>query len=328
MFITPIAESFASVASRNLQIALCAATVALCTLVDPSLADAEPLHGAIMRFEFDGQPDVTFSGDGFVEANLPGEGSELFRAGARTTATTANDRYIVASSRKVRADSRLLLARFRSDKGALDTPWGTGGFVTDTIAGTFSERVIDRISVDSSGRIIAVGELIGSTRSSIFITRFNANGAFDPTFGTSGRTIFNVSATSNDAVANMGFAIDANGRFIVGGYSSDGGPTRSLLVRFASNGLLDTTFGTGGRALTTLPGTTSSFVRDVVLDLNGRIVVTGAALTSASSTTVRGMMARFSASGVLDANFNTNGVRIVTFPIGRGARSAPPSWST
>src|SRR5437899_5291669 len=66
-------------------------------------------------------------------------------------------------------------------------------------------------------------------------------------------------------------------------------------------GALDTSFGTGGIATLTLPGTLSQ-VTKMLVQPDGKIVVAGLQAGTVNSVTV----ARLNANGSLDAGFNNN----------------------
>ena len=87
-----------------------------------------------------------------------------------------------------------------------------------------------------------------------------------------------------------------DGKLVGGGQ----GPTDAYLVfRLATDGSLDPTFGTGGTV--TFDRATIDWVRDITIDPDGRIVVSG----HAGGTSV---LLRLMPDGTLDPSFGTNGV--------------------
>jgi uncharacterized delta-60 repeat protein len=106
-----------------------------------------------------------------------------------------------------------------SAAGAIDTSFGTSGFVAFDGSGSLPAATTGLVSVslDSSDRIyvafIATGGT-GFTATNAYIARFTAAGAFDTTWGTSG--VLAISAL-NSATSGLYLAQDASGNFIVGG---------------------------------------------------------------------------------------------------------------
>jgi uncharacterized delta-60 repeat protein len=173
------------------------------------------------------------------------------------------------------------------------------------------------------------GKLIvaGSTK----VVRLLANGKVDRSFGTGGSVgippLLGMSFVLADA------AVDSLGRVVVAGSvrplpsSTTLDPLRSsaAVIRFAADGSLDPSFGSGGVLVTDLgfgPPTVPSGkypgaavgVRSVAIDPQDRIVLTGGAVVKASTCGPTGTLstayvARLTDSGGPDLSFNGSGVR-------------------
>jgi hypothetical protein len=131
---------------------------------------------------------------------------------------------------------------------------------------------------------VAVLEILESRQLLSFgtpITAFGANGQSTAAF-----------STGNADPHEM--LVDGSGRIVT---VSDAG-----LARFATNGQLDSTFGTTARGRTAISNLS---VRDFAFDSSGRIIV----LALGSSGT---LLLRYTAAGRLDRSFATNGAAIVT----------------
>jgi uncharacterized delta-60 repeat protein len=111
-------------------------------------------------------------------------------------------------------------------------------------------------------------------------------------------------------------AVDAAGRVVAAGaltqpepgcqpYSSGFCQTALVVARFTASGL-DATFGTSGVAAVDLATDEDDSAYAVLVQPDGRVVVTGETRTSGSSTVL--VVARFETSGQLDATFGTGGV--------------------
>ena len=77
------------------------------------------------------------------------------------------------------------------------------------------------------------------------LLRYNANGTLDNTFDSDGRVTTTI-ATASDASA---VTLQPDGKIVAGGYSYDGVTSSVTLARYLVSGVLDTTFGTGGKVI-------------------------------------------------------------------------------
>ena len=168
-----------------------------------------------------------------------------------------------------------------------------------------TERTVRATAVQADGKVVIAGS-VGTVSSigvgQIFVGRLNADGTVDTSFGADGFTNVAVGPVS---IANA-VAIQPDGRIVVGGVSEDSAssPTNSIfaLVRFNADGSVDTSFGSSGIVTTQFGG--NEQLDSLAIDANGNILAVGA-YTEAHSTGID--LARYTASGVLDPTFATNG---------------------
>ena len=136
-----------------------------------------------------------------------------------------------------------------------------------------------------------------------------AEGDPDPTFGTvrpdNSRTgaarVDVVPGGAEDALCGV---IQGDGKIIVGGWATVAGNTDLTLFRLATDGSLDTGFGTGGSVIQTIGSGTDQALA-LALQSDGRIVVAGVASNGSDGDLV---VLRYTAGGVLDTTFGTNGI--------------------
>jgi uncharacterized delta-60 repeat protein len=141
------------------------------------------------------------------------------------------------------------LVRYTST-GALDTTFGTKGITNTTFAGfTFTPF---GFAVQKNGDILVAGEAISSAgRIEFGLARYTSNGILDATFGNSG-LVTTLVGTRVDVPTSM--LLQPNGKIVMAGFevAQEGiAPGKMSMVRYNSNGTLDTTFGTGGISLVT-----------------------------------------------------------------------------
>ena len=192
---------------------------------------------------------------------------------------------------------------------------GSGKVVTEFAGG--GAAAFD-VVVQPDGRTVAAG----TAGSAIALTRYNTDGSLDPTFGTGGRvttTIATFAARAN-AVVVLG-----DGRILAAGTRTQTArtdPTRPprlvaadfVLARYAANGTLDPSFGSGGIVVTEFAPGSFDFADDLAVQSDGRIVVAGEAAGDFA-------LARYTADGTLDATFGTGG-KVTTDFAGRGGDEA------
>jgi uncharacterized delta-60 repeat protein len=146
------------------------------------------------------------------------------------------------------------LARFNAD-GSLDTSFGTGGDVSTQI-GTAAGMVLQ-----SDGKIV-VGGLSNApsftTLSGFAAARYNPDGSLDSSFGNGGTVTTMVNPKGDTAVTTV--FLQPDGKIVLVGYHHESGPgidfSTTELVRYNTDGSLDSSFGKGGTTgLTGTPGT-------------------------------------------------------------------------
>jgi uncharacterized delta-60 repeat protein len=191
------------------------------------------------------------------------------------------------------------VARYDSD-GSLDPTFGSGGRVTTDFAAR--SDVGSAITVQPDGKILVAGAAsLAATSFDFALVRYNSDGSLDATFGTGGKvtTDFNGGL---DAAAAIGLQTD--GKIVLAGFATAGDP-HVALVRYNSNGTLDTTFGAGGKVITDINGT-RNFASALAIQSDGRIVAAGSTLTTPDSFTMFALV-RYNGDGSLDSTFGSGG---------------------
>src|SRR5262249_9745984 len=148
--------------------------------------------------------------------------------------------------------------------GSFDATFGTGGKTIVNAAGGTGYDQGWALSLLPDGRIYVAGiaQLAGNDDFSLL--RFTAGGALDTTFdpvGLDGIVTTPVLAGSDKGRA---IAVQADGKILVGGRSSNGSNDDAALVRYLSTGALDTTFGSGGKVTFDLGGSGGDCVFNIV----------------------------------------------------------------
>ncbi len=188
--------------------------------------------------------------------------------------------------------------------GNLDTTFGvasSGINFTDFNTAHNSDRIC-ALALQTDGKIVAAGE----SNNHFAVARYDSNGLLDTAnFGAPNGTV--TTAIQTSSVAN-GVAIQADGKIVVVGSSSDGARNYFTVARYNDNGSLDTAGFNAptGYIISTL-STGNDVATTVVLQNDGKIVVGG-------YTDSQFIVARYNINGTLDTTtFNApNGFRTIT----------------
>ncbi len=135
-----------------------------------------------------------------------------------------------------------------------------------------------------------------------------APGDLDATFGAGGKVITPVGLERDHAHA---IAIQTDGKIVVVGDSLVDLTWDIAVVRYQTDGSLDTSFGNGGKALTPV-GNFDDFGYAVALQSDGKIVVAGVS----DATYNNFALVRLNADGSLDSSFGTGGKVITPTSVG------------
>ncbi len=226
---------------------------------------------------------------------------------AAALAIQDDGRIVTAGYAGPSGDGAFALARFTAG-GALDPSFGVGGQVTTKVGIDVGAALV----IQPDARIVVAGTSYTAPTGGIgrvMLLRYEASGALDATFGTSGVVI--TLPVSDAEVTAM--ARQPDGRLVVIGRDASG----FMVRRYEADGSVDTGFGSGG-GVTTPIGSTSAIARAVVIEPGGRIVVAGSTTTGPGNEDFA--LARYESDGSLDATFGSGG--IVTTALGSLADAA------
>jgi uncharacterized delta-60 repeat protein len=262
-------------------------------------SEAEPVYG-IARIRRNGNLDRSLDGNGLQTAGF-GTGQEV--AGAADVAV-ASDGAIVVAGTVLNTDGfhyDFGVVRF-TKAGALDSSFsGDGREVTDFHEGEFRDDRATAVTVDSEGRVVAVGStnLPGSGVDPIAVARYDAAGELDDSLAGDGTLVSDLAPEATDVVTLP------DGRIAVsGGTASD-----FLVARFLADGTPDGGFsGDGAQTIDFDDGADEA--RALVRD-GAKLVVAGSARSRRRGTDFA--VAILKANGELDRKFGTMGHKQVDF---------------
>jgi uncharacterized delta-60 repeat protein len=260
-------------------------------------AGRTPDRFALVRYNADGTLDTSFSGDGKV--------TSYFTSGvdAATSVAIQSDGKIVAAGRAAGSGGRFAIARYTTG-GRLDATFDGDGKKTTNF--TTGEDLARDVAIQSDSKIVAAGRA-GGSGGRFALVRYNSNGSLDTSFSGDGKLTTNF--TTGDDWANE-VAIQPDGKIVAAGRAGGSGG-RFALVRYNSNGSLDTSFSGDGK-LTTDFTAGSDIATSVAIQPDGKIVAAGRSGGSGG----RFALARYSSNGSLDTSFNGVGKKTTNFTSG------------
>jgi uncharacterized delta-60 repeat protein len=256
---------------------------------------------ALARYNADGALDTTFSGDGKKTTDF-GNTADA----ALGLALQADGEAVVAG----RTGGRFALARYSEDRGSLDRAFGFDGRVTSVVS-TGGSDVAEAVALQPDGKTVVAGQSPGSgSRNATSVVRYNRNGSLDPSFGSDGRVLTKLEATSEGKAV----ALQPDGKVLVAAVIRTGA-TRFGVFRYNPNGTLDTSFS-GDGIQTTRFGILAE-PEAIALQPNGKVLLAGRVNLSGGDDFA---VVRYNANGSLDTTFDGDG-RVST-PVGQRTDSA------
>lgn len=131
------------------------------------------------------------------------------------------------------------------------------------------------------------------------------DGTLDSTFNFDGMVVTDF----NYASYSKAIATQSDGKIIgIGGNNNDSTYVRSMMiVRYLTNGDIDSTFGTSGKVFRDL-GSLTLFIKDGIIQNDGKILVVGYASNPLNSFDDQFLLSRFNSDGSIDSTFGIDGI--------------------
>jgi uncharacterized delta-60 repeat protein len=159
--------------------------------------------------------------------------------------------------------------------GALDASFGTGGRLTVNPGGDFGG--FNAVAIQPDGKIVLAGWASAGPDTEMAITRLNADGSPDTTFGTGGTTLINYSGNPGLPVFDIASAValQADGKIVVAGQTSSGSLRLATVVRLDPDGSLDPSFQNPGQGAPGIVPVRIGSANAVAVEPSGEIVFAG-----------------------------------------------------
>jgi uncharacterized delta-60 repeat protein len=232
----------------------------------------------------DGSLDISFDSDGKVTTDF---GTLDY---GYSTAIQNDGKIIVAGS----SGNSFALARYNSN-GSLDTSFDTDGKTTVNF-GT-NEDYGQSVVIQNDQKIIVAGTTTFVGLNTDFaVARFNTDGTLDNTFGVGGKVVTTVGG--EDRAYQV--ALQSDSKIVVVGTSNLASDYGYSLVRYNSNGTLDTSFDGDGKILIDLFFDINRDAFALAIQNDGKIVIGGVSDENFA-------LLRFNGNGSLDTTFDVDG---------------------
>lgn len=258
---------------------------------------------AVARLASDGSLDSNFGTNGMIiDPRLVGE--------ARCVTQAKDNKIIVAGYAMYSSTiSRwaFTVARY-NENGSIDSSFGMNGIAT-TIFGSFGD-LGSAMAFQQNGEIVLGGICqIDSNRTSILepgTAEFTSDGNLDSSYGINGRTAINVPTYAYGPFASL--VIQSDGKILISNTAYNGTYNTFNLIRYSSNGILDSSFGQNGIVYLDLGS--DSYCSSLAIDSGNNIYAAG---SNYNGVTWKPILARINLNGTLDTSFGYNGSITISF---------------
>lgn len=205
-------------------------------------------------------------------------------------AITPEDHIVVVGQVGIENGSVLAVAEY--DVEGVPNVEFNGGAMVQIDSGSGLDEAL-AVAVEADGQIV----IAGTDGEDLLVTRVNADGSLDSSFGDNG--IVQLDASAGLDAANA-VAVNADGQIVLGGVSNSGSENENLLfVQLNADGSLDEDFGENGIVNLDLGAIES--VAEIAINSEGAVVAVG---TSDESIAV----VELTSDGELNADFGVEGV--------------------
>jgi uncharacterized delta-60 repeat protein len=236
----------------------------------------------VARYNSDGTLDTTFGISGLASTYIS------FADIVSETVLQADGKILVVGTSLVGGASRdFTLVRYNAN-GTLDTSFDGDGKLT-TAVGALDDYA-NSVALQTDGKIV-VG---GTSDFNFALARYNVNGSLDTSFSGDGKLTLDLG--ESDTITAV--AIQADGKILAAGniYFNFDSRQDVALVRYNADGTLDSSFANNGKLITNF-GADNSYISDIVVQPDGKIVVSGGNGNSI-------VVVRYNANGSIDTSFD------------------------
>ena len=261
---------------------------------------------AVVRYNSDGTLDLTFSGDGYTFTDMGANFDTAF-----DVVIQPDGRIVVAGVAEHNGQADMAVARYLAD-GTLDSSFDEDGKVVTNLGSAFDRAL--GVALQSDGKIVAAGHYHNGDSLDFALVRYKTDGSLDLDFDGDGVVTTDIDEIDNDGHDVL---VQSDGKIVVVGYTFATAQNDGIftMVRYASDGSLDSAFGDNGIVLT--PVGSTDVGNGVAQQVDGKLVLVG---DSWNGTDIDVAVVRYLPNGTPDPDFGSGG--IVTTDIEGGQNGA------
>ncbi len=185
--------------------------------------------------------------------------------------------------------------------GTLDTSFGAGGVVITPI-GEYANA--NSVAIQADGKIVLAGSswIAGQSYSDLTVVRLLPDGSLDTSFGGTGKVITSFGSSSQAGRV----IVQPDGKIVAVGSAFVGNNQGLALVRYNSDGSLDSGFGSGGKIIHGVFNISRFWLGDAALQPDGKIIASGHFSAHASGGGSWDSILRCNPNGSRDTSFAWN----------------------
>ena len=194
------------------------------------------------------------------------------------------------------------ISNTKAQIGNLDTTFNlTGKATTDFSNGSDGATAL---IIQHDGKIVTCGWSQISNNYNFALVRYNTDGSLDTTFGGTGKVNQDFAGGFDQALC---LAQQIDDKIVAAGGVMHNGVEEISLMRFNTDGSLDTSFGVFGKVNTPV-STADAGANSIAILPDGRFVVCGICTTLSGGHDI--VVVRYTLNGSVDYSFGTNGMTI------------------
>lgn len=236
-------------------------------------------------------PDLSFGTDGNVITDLFGHDDVVY-----DMATQSDGKIVVTGYSIVQSHREFMVIRYLPT-GIIDSTFGDNGKATVDVG--VANSTARALAIQSDDKIVVAGYYDNNFYNDAAVTRFNADGSVDSTFGNAGVVKM---VLSNQFDEFQDVIVQSDDNIVLTGKTTQNGTEDFLLIRLQPDGSPDPFFGINGQVTTDFGGN-NDCIHSLIIQPDRKIVVSGSSSIGSSYFVV----ARYLTDGTLDPSFGTLG---------------------
>ncbi|HLP53317.1 MAG TPA: hypothetical protein VK154_20650 [Chitinophagales bacterium] len=249
-------------------------------------------HYCVIRLNTDGSLDNGFGSNGI-------DTFEWTEGLMRALTLQSDGKILVGGSDFSTNSTHSHIMRLNAN-GSIDSTFGVNGRKVYELS--YSADEIYNLLVQPDGKILACGYTRVLNPYYLSVTRINPDGSIDSTFSEDG-----IAWVEGNEFYGHAMVLQQDGKIITAGKGSDSSTIDALVVRFNTNGTIDSSFAANGKLLYAV-STQDDEVRGLGLDSEGKILVAGT--TRVPSNNMNAFITRLNSNGLPDSTYGNYGTVI------------------